>query len=404
MHALTDPAVDQAHAEFDLFHPTAAHRDLRVAVADFAAREIGPQAKEYDDHEKFNVALFRRLGAELGIFGLTVSEERGGAGLDAVAEVSVHEEMSRFDPAFTLSYLAHEVLFVNNLYASGAPHLLDRYLPGVISGEKIGAMGMTEPAAGTDVLGLRTVATRKGDRYVLNGAKQFITNGLEADYLIVYAKLDRLDRREITSFVIEAAWPGFARGKKEEKMGMRASTTATLFFEDLEVPAENLLSAENGGVTSMMRNLEIERVTLAAQSLGIARRCIDEMARYTILDRQAFGKALVDLGQIQRLLAESYTDFRAARALVYETARSLRPDARRSLDAAAAKLCATNMAERVARNAIQALGGYGYTREYPVERMLRDAILLSIGGGTNEAMQKNISADLKKLYSTGQSA
>ncbi|MBX7056610.1 MAG: acyl-CoA dehydrogenase family protein [Leptospirales bacterium] len=386
---------------FDLCNPSQEHRELRNAVAAFAVGEIGPQASEYDHAERFNLPLFRRLGAELGIFGLTVPAEHGGAGLDAVAEVIVHEEMSRFDAAFTLSYLAHEVLFVNNLFVNASPAQLKRYLPGVLSGEKVGAMGMTEPSAGTDVLGLRTVAARKGDRYILNGAKQFITNGPEADFLIVYAKLDHAERREITSFIVESSWKGFAVGKKEQKMGMKASSTATLFFEDLEVPAENMLSAENGGLTSMMRNLEIERVSLAAQSLGIASRCMDEMARYALQERRAFGKALSEFGQVQRLLADSYADYRAARALVYETARSLTPQARQSLSAAAAKLCATQMAERVARNAIQVLGGYGYTREYPVERMLRDAILLSIGGGTNEAMQKNIVGDLRRLYATG---
>jgi isovaleryl-CoA dehydrogenase len=394
----SDARTSSGADRFDMFHPTAAHRDLRDAVAKFSAGPLAEQARAFDEEERFNIELFRRVGSEFGLFGLTVPEEFGGAGMDAVAEVIVHEEMSRFDPAFTLSYLAHEILFVNNLFVNAERRHLEQYLPGVINGSKIGGMGMTEPSVGTDVLGLTTVAVRKGDRYVLNGAKQFITNGYEGDYFIVYAKLETPARREITSFLIESSYKGFQVGKKEEKMGMRASSTAVLYFEDMEVPAENLLSAENGGLTSMMRNLEIERVTLAAQSLGIAQRCIEEMARYAARDRQAFGKPLIDLGQIQRLVAESYADWRAARALVYETANALRPDARNSLAAASAKLVATGMAERVARNAIQVLGGYGYTREYPVERLLRDAILLSIGGGTNEAMQKNIANDLKKQY------
>ena len=385
-------------APFDLFNPTPAHRDLRAMAERFSLDTMEQQARAQDEREEFNVELFRRIGSELGLFGLTVSEEFGGAGMDAVAEVIVHEEFSRTDPAFTLSYLAHEILFVNNLFRNGNDEQRHRYLPGAIDGSRIGGMGMTEPSVGTDVLGLRTVARKKGDRYVINGAKQFITNGFEGDYFLIYAKLEQADHRKITSFVIESSYPGFKVGKKEEKMGMKASSTAVLFFEDMEVPAENLVGRENEGTTSMMRNLEIERVTLAAQSLGIARRCIDEMARYAINEREAFGRPLSDFGQIQRLIAESHAEYEAARALVYNTALNIAPDRRNSLGAASAKLVATGMAERVARNAIQVLGGYGYVREYPVERLLRDAILLSIGGGTNEAMQKNIVGDLVRQY------
>ena len=380
----------------DIYNPTDAHLQLREMVARFAMNTLAEQAVEYDEAERFNIDLFRRLGTELGIFGLTVSEEFGGSGMDCVAEVIVHEEMSRTDPAFTLSYLAHEILFVNNLFVNGNDEQRRRYLPGVIDGSRIGGMGMTEPGVGTDVLGLSTVAVKRGDRFVLNGAKQFITNGYEGDFFLVYAKLDDRDRREMTSFLIESSYPGFKVGKKEEKMGMKASSTAVLYFEDMEVPEENLVGAENKGVKSMMRNLEIERVTLAAQSVGIARQCIDIMTRYAG-ERTAFGKPLHDLGQIQRLIAESYADFMAARALVYDVAGKTNPGSRNSLGAASAKLVATGMAERVARNAIQVLGGYGYCREYGVERLLRDAILLSIGGGTNEAMQKNIARDLQKL-------
>ncbi|MCB1174471.1 MAG: acyl-CoA dehydrogenase family protein [Leptospiraceae bacterium] len=375
--------------------PAQAHPELREMVRSFARSRIEEQARHYDEKEAFNLDLFRSLGSELGVFGLTVPAEFGGSGLDAVAEVIVHEEMSYADAAFTLSYLAHEVLFVNNLYVNANDELRRQYLPGVINGSKVGGMGMTEPAAGTDVLGLQTVAVRDGDYYILNGSKQFITNGPEGDFFIVYAKLDDRDRREITSFVIESAWDGFKVGKKEQKMGMKASSTAVLYFEDLKVPVTHRLSAENEGVTSMMRNLEIERVTLAAQSIGIASRCLDVMRKYAMEERSAFGKHLSAFGQIQRLIAESYAELAAARALVYQIASQLHPERRNSLGAASAKLIATNMAERVARSAIQVLGGYGYCREYPVERMLRDAILLSIGGGTNEAMQKNIAADLR---------
>ncbi|TGN20584.1 acyl-CoA dehydrogenase family protein [Leptospira idonii] len=390
-------STNSTSSSFDLFNPSDAHLSLRESVASFAEKEMDEQAKEHDEKESFNTALFKRLGSELGIFGITVPEEEGGHGLDAVAAVIIHEEMSRFDPGFTLSYLAHEVLFVNNFFNSSNAEQRKRYLSKVISAEWIGGMGMTEPGAGTDVLGMTTHAVKKGDRYIINGVKQYITNGSIGQVFLLYSKLDK-NAKKMTSFVIESSYKGFSVGKKEEKMGMRSSPTTQLVFEDMEVPVENLLGEENTAVTHMMRNLEIERVTLAAQSIGIARRCIDIMCDYTVRHREAFGKKLIEFGQIQRLISESYADYAAARALVYQVASGLSPHARNSLGAASAKLVATQMAERVSRNAIQVLGGYGYCREYPVERLHRDAILLSIGGGTNEAMQKNIASDLKKMW------
>lgn len=383
----------------DLFNPTENHLQLREGVAKFAEKEMDNQAIEHDEKESFNHALFKRLGSELGIFGITIPEKDGGHGLDPVAAVIVHEEMSRFDPAFTLSYLAHEVLFVNNFYYSSNEEQRKKYLDKVVSGEWIAGMGMTEPGAGTDVLGLTTIAKKKGNKYILNGTKQYITNGNTGSVFLIYAKLDSPGNRKMTSFVVESSFPGFSVGKKEEKMGMRGSPTTQLIFEDCEVPEENLVGVEDGALTHMMRNLEIERVTLAAQSLGIARRSVDVMCDYSMKYREAFGKKLIEFGQIQRMVAESYADLAAARALVYQVAGDIHPENRNSLGAASAKLVATQMAERVSRNAIQVLGGYGYCREYPVERLHRDAILLSIGGGTNEAMQKNIAADLKRIYS-----
>ncbi len=382
---------------FDLFNPTEIHQAIRDTVRQFGQAELEPQAAEYDEAEKFNEELFRRLGSELNLFGVTVPEEEGGVGMDAVASVIVCEELSRFDPGFGLSYLAHEVLFVNNFYYSASPAQRERWLDGVLTGERIAGMAMTEPEAGTDVLGMKAVAEKRGDKYILNGTKQFITNGGPGEIFLVYAKLDRA-ARPVTAFIVESHYPGFSVGAKEKKMGMRASPTTQLVFEDCEVPEECLLGAENGAMMHMMRNLEIERVTLAAQSCGIALRCVEEMSRYAISERKAFGKPLVSFGQMQKMVADAYAETAAARALVYDTARRIDPEQRRSLDAASAKLVATVTAERVARSAIQVLGGYGYTREYPVERLLRDAILLSIGGGTVEAMQKNIAADLSRIY------
>ncbi len=382
---------------FDIFNPTEEHRQLRDTVHRFADTELEPQAAAHDADESFNLDLFKRLGSELGLFGLTVPAEEGGAGLDASASVIVHEEFSRCDPALTLSYLAHEVLFVNNFYHSANADQRARYLAKVISGEWIGGMAMTEPEAGTDVLGMRTTANRKGDRYILNGTKQFITNGPYGQLFLIYAKTGP-GKRDLSSFVVEASSRGFSVGKKESKMGMRASPTSCLVFEDVEVPEENRLGAEGGALTHMMRNLELERLTLAAQSIGIALRCVEVMSRYAIAERSAFNQKLVEFGQIQRFLGESYASTMAARALAYSVALQVGPSCRSSLGAASAKLVATGVAETVARNAIQVLGGYGYTRDYPVERLLRDAILLSIGGGTNEAMQKNIARDLMRVY------
>ena len=382
---------------FDLFNPTDIHQAIRDTVHQFGQAELEPQAAEHDDQEKFNEILFRRLGSELNLFGLTVAEEDGGAGMDPLASVIVCEELSRFDPGFGLSFLAHEILFVNNFYYSSNEQQRERYLEDVLDGTRIAGMAMTEPEAGTDVLGMKTFAELKGDRYILNGTKQFITNGGPGDLFLVYAKMDRASRA-VTAFVVESSSPGFFATNKEKKMGMRSSPTTQLVFEDCEVPAENLLGAQNGAMIHMMRNLEIERVTLAAQSIGIALRCVEEMSRYAVSERKAFGKPLIKFGQIQKMVADSYAETQAARALVYHTASQINPDQRNSLDAASAKLIATVTAERVARNAIQVLGGYGYTRDYPVERLLRDAILLSIGGGTVEAMQKNIAADLTAVY------
>lgn len=381
----------------DLFNPTETHKAVRETVHQFGLAELEPQAAEHDEVEKFNEPLFRRLGSELNLFGVTVREEDGGIGLDPVASVIVCEELSRFDPGFGLSYLAHEILFVNNFYHCANDEQRARVMPGVLSGERIAGMAMTEPEAGTDVLGMKTTAELRGDRYILNGTKQFITNGVPGDTFLVYAKLDRA-ARAVTAFLVESSARGFSVGKKEKKMGMRSSPTTQLVFEDCEVPAENLLGAENGALVHMMRNLEIERVSLAAQSTGIALRCVEEMSRYAIAERKAFGQPLIKFGQIQQMVADSFAETQAARALVYHAASMIDPERRQSLDAAASKLVATVTAERVARRAIQVLGGYGYTRDYPVERLLRDAILLSIGGGTVEAMQKNIAADLTAIY------
>jgi isovaleryl-CoA dehydrogenase len=300
--------------------------------------------------------------------------------------------MAYSDPGFTLAYLAHALLFVNNLFYAGNDDLRKRYVSRTVSGEWIGAMGMTEPSAGTDVLGMGTVATKKGDRYLLSGRKTFITNAPEADVFLVYAKLDG----RITTFVVEREFPGFSTSEKIKKMGMRASTMGELILEEVEVPAENLVGKEGGGITNMMRNLEIERLSLAAMSLGMANRCLDIMLRYST-ERQAFGKPIAEFGQIQSHIGNAYAKTEAMRALIYGAASTIGPHNRNRPASDAAKLFAGKAAKEVADAAMQVLGGYGYCTEYRVEQFLRDAKLIEIGGGTNEAHQKNITRDICKL-------
>jgi isovaleryl-CoA dehydrogenase len=377
-------------APTDLFNPTSEHQMLRDMMRTFTQEHIEPQAEEYDEKGVLNQDLFRQLG-ELGLLGITIPAEDGGAGMDATAAVIVHEEMSRSDPGFTLAYLAHSMLFVNNFYHSANSEQRARYLPKVISGEWVGGMGMTEPAVGTDVLGMGTTAVRDGDHYILNGTKTFITNGPEGFCFLVYATVDG----RISSFLVDRDCPGFSSSPKIPKMGMRGSTMSELLFEDCRVPVANLLGEEGGGITHMMRNLEIERLTLAAMSLGIADRCVEIMVRYAD-ERQAFGVPINRFGQIQRYIGDSYAATEAARCLIYKIAGEVGPESRNRIGTDAAKLFAAPMGKQVADNAMQVLGGYGYCQEYKVERLLRDAKLLEIGGGTIESHQKNLTKDLAR--------
>ncbi len=387
---------------FDLFNPTPEHAQLREMIRRFAETEVEPQALEHDKSETFNLTLFRKLG-ELGVLGVTCGEEYGGAGLDAVAACIVHEELSAVDPGFALAYLAHSMLFVNNVYQNASDEQRGRFLPKACTGESVCGMCMSEPDAGTDVLGLRTTAKRDGDCYVLNGAKMWITNGAISktelgDAFLVYARMEGASRSELTSFLVEKGTPGFSLGQKiEDKLGMRASPTAELVFEDARVPVANRVGDEGTAMLHMMRNLEIERVTLAAMSLGIARRSVEVMNAYA-KERKSFGEPLNRFGQIQRHIAESYAEYMAGRAYTYQVAYAMdlaKPGQR--LDTDGVKLFCSTMGKNVADRAIQVLGGYGYTGEYKVERLWRDAKLLEIGGGTIEAHQKNMTRDLARL-------
>ncbi|MEC8588926.1 MAG: acyl-CoA dehydrogenase family protein [Candidatus Thermoplasmatota archaeon] len=389
----------------DLANPSEEHQMLREMIRDFVQEFVEPQAHEYDKKEQFNIELFRELG-DLGLLGITVPEEYGGAGLDAVAATIAHEELSYSDAGFALAYLAHSMLFVNNLAYNGSEEQKTRILPKVCSGEWIGAMAMSEPDAGTDVLGLSTTAEKNSDGdWVLNGRKMWITNGCiddqgtPADIVWVYARTgyDEKGRVKLSTFLVEKGMPGFSVGQKIfDKTGMRASNTAELVFDDCVVPAGNLVGEEGGSLLHMMGNLEIERLTLAGMSVGIARRCLHEMNKYAS-EREAFGVQIRSFGQMQRHIGESWAKYRAMRAYVYDTANNIQlGKSGQRLDSDGVKLFATTAAKEIADAAIQVMGGYGYVAEYHVERLWRDSKLLEIGGGTLESHQKNITRDLAK--------
>ena len=390
--------------DIDIANPSDEHSMLRAMVRDFVTSEVEPQALEYDRTERFNRDLFNKIG-DLGLLGLTVPEEYGGVGLDAVAAVIVHEELSASDPGFALAYLAHSMLFVNNLAFNGNTEQKSRILPKVCSGEWIGAMAMSEPDVGTDVLGLATTAVQQDDgTWLINGRKMWITNGVideedtPADIVLVYAKTgEENGRAKMSTFLVEAGMPGYSVGQKIiDKTGMRASNTAELVFADCIVPATNLVGSQGDSITHMMRNLELERLTLGAMALGIARRSLHEMNRYAT-ERSAFGQEIRNFGQIQRYIGDSWAKYRAIRAYVYDTAAHMElGQSGHRLDSDGIKLFATTAAKEIADAAMQVMGGYGYVAEYVVERLWRDAKLLEIGGGTLESHQKNITKDLAK--------
>ena len=389
----------------DLANPTEEHTMLRSMIRDFVAEEVEPQALEYDREEKFNLDLFRKLG-EYGLLGISVPEEYGGSGMDATAVAIVNEELSYSDPGLCLAYLAHAQLMVNNLAHNGNEAQKARILPKVCSGEWVGCMAMSEPGYGTDVLGMQTTAKQREDgQWVINGRKMWITNGAvdedgtPADICWLYARTgtDSKGRAEVTTFLVEKGMIGFAVGQKiYDKTGMRASNTAELVFEDCIVPAANLVGEPGQSLLHMMANLEVERLTLAAMALGIARRSLEDMNRYAT-ERTAFNSQIRDFGQMQRYIGESWAKYRAMRAYIYDTAQQMtlgKPGHR--LDSDGVKLFATTAAKEIADAAMQVMGGYGYVGEYHVERLWRDSKLLEIGGGTLESHQKNITRDLFK--------
>ena len=366
---------------------------IRDTVEGFATREIAPRAEAIDRSNTFPRDLWPRLGA-LGLLGITVEEEEGGSGLGYLEHVVAMEEVSRASASVGLSYGAHSNLCVNQIRLNGSPAQRRAYLPKLISGAHVGALAMSEPGAGSDVVGMRTRAEKKGDRYVLNGAKMWITNGPDAEVLVVYAKTDPdAGSRGITAFLIEKGMAGFSTAQKLDKLGMRGSDTCELLFEDCEVPEENVLGTVGGGARVLMSGLDYERAVLAAGPLGIMRSCMDIVVPY-VHERAQFGRPIGTFQLMQGKLADMYTTMNAARAYVYAVARACDRGRASRKDAAGAILHAAEKATWMALEAIQALGGNGYVNEFATGRLLRDAKLYEIGAGTSEIRRMLIGREL----------
>jgi isovaleryl-CoA dehydrogenase len=366
---------------------------LRASIAQFARDRIAPLAADIDRENRFPRELWPELG-ELGLLGITVEEQYGGSGLGYLAHVVAMEEISRASASVGLSYGAHSNLCVNQLRRWGTPAQKEKYLPKLISGQHVGALAMSEPGAGSDVIGMRTRAEKSGDGYVLNGSKMWITNGPVADVLIVYATLNpELSSRGITAFIIERGMPGFSTAQKLDKLGMRGSDTCELVFKDCRVPAENVLHKEGFGAQVLMSGLDYERVVLAGGPLGIMRACIDTVVPY-VHERKQFGRPIGTFQLMQAKLADMYTTMNACRAYVYAVARACDRGQLTRFDAAGCILQAAEKATWMALEAIQALGGNGYINDYPTGRLLRDAKLYEIGAGTSEIRRMLIGREL----------
>ncbi|MBP2300595.1 isovaleryl-CoA dehydrogenase [Azospirillum picis] len=368
---------------------------LRDSVRNFAAAEIAPRAAEIDRSNEFPNDLWRKMG-DLGILGVTAEEEYGGAGMGYLEHVVAMEEVSRASASVGLSYGAHSNLCVNQIRKNGTDEQKRRYLPKLISGEHIGALAMSEPNAGSDVVSMKLRAEKKGDRYVLNGTKMWITNGPDADTLVIYAKTDiNAGPRGITAFLVEKGFKGFSVAQKLDKLGMRGSNTGELVFEDCEVPEENVLGGVGRGVNVLMSGLDYERAVLSGGPLGIMQACMDVVIPY-LHDRKQFGQPIGEFQLMQGKLADMYTIMNAAKAYVYTVAKACDRGETTRKDAAAAILYSAEKATWMALEAIQTLGGNGYINEYPTGRLLRDAKLYEIGAGTSEIRRMLIGRELFK--------
>ncbi|HEV2316283.1 MAG TPA: acyl-CoA dehydrogenase family protein [Thermoplasmata archaeon] len=366
---------------------------LREAAQKFARREVQPVAERMDREEYFPVELFRRMG-EQGFLGPTIPTEYGGLGESYLAQYAILEEIARVSPALALSVGAHSNLCADNLARNGRPDQLREFLPSLAQGTRVGALALTEPDAGSDAVGIRTRAERAGNDYVLNGSKQFITNGPVADTLLVYARTRAgPPSKGISAFLVRKEDRGFTVSRKLDKMGMRGSPTGELAFQDCRIPADRLVGAENDGVAVMMSGLNVERAVLAAIPVGIIAECLDLSVRYS-REREQFGKKIGTFELIQEKLANMYTLLEASRWLSYRALVAVTGDKRSARASAAALTFASEASTRVALEAIQVHGGYGYMRELPLERLARDAKLLEIGAGTSEIRRLLIAREL----------
>ena len=383
-------SLDFGHLDFQLGETADMLRDT---ARRFSADRIAPLAAEIDASNKFPRHLWPDRGA-LGLHGITVEEDYGGLGLGYLEHVVAMEEVSRASASVGLSYGAHSNLCINQIRRWGTEEQKRRYLPGLISGEHVGSLAMSEAGSGSDVVSMRLKAEKRGDRYVLNGTKFWITNAPEADVLVVYAKTDMAaGPKGITAFLVERGMTGFSVSQKLDKMGMRGSDTAELVFQDCEIPASHVMGVEGGGVKVLMSGLDYERAVLAGGPLGIMQACLDVVVPY-VRERKQFGAAIGSFQLMQAKVADMYVALNSARAYVYAVARACDAGKATRYDAAGAILLASENAVKTSLEAIQALGGAGYTREWPVERFLRDAKLYDIGAGTNEIRRFLIGREL----------
>lgn len=366
-------------------------KELQKVCRDFAKAELAPFAEKHDTEETFNIKAFKKMG-ELGLLGITADPKYGGSGLGATAATIVMEEFGKACAGSTLSYLAHSMLCVNNINTNASEEQKEKYLPKLISGEHIGCMGMSEPDNGSDAVGMKCKAENKGDHYLINGNKMWITNAQYADVVYLYTRTGQ-NKKDLTTFIVEKGTPGFSVSKEIHKMGMRSSPTGELTFENCKVPVSARVGKEGDSVLHMMKNLEIERLTISGISLGIAQACVDQCIKYAN-ERVQFGQTIGNFQMIQKMIAEMAAETEMMRTFLYDSCKLWDEGKVSNTRASMVKLQLPKMATKIALDAIQLHGGYGYSREFPLERMMRDNKLNEIGAGTNEVMIMIIAKNL----------